>query len=172
MMGNACIDSRPEERASSLERQALGRRLAPTQLPLALVGIAMLAGCGGFSHVQKTASLTVVNLSDLPICRVALHPARRARAQSTEAALSRQPRVSVAGDEVSNRLRRDGRIAPDRAHTFPVASGRWKVQLADCAGRTLYAGQIAVHGASRLEFRPVEVQRRPWIGARRFARVR
>jgi hypothetical protein len=93
----------------------------------------------------------VANLSDFVICDVHITPPERAGAGL-------------------DWLHQEERLGPGKTKTFPVAAGQWYLHMQDCAKRTLYARPITVRGTQRLEFRPVEVQRNPWFGSRRFAR--
>ncbi len=54
--------------------------------------------------------------------------------------------------------------------TFGLARGRFDVRLDDCQGLPLYARpDMLVRSHERLDFRVVEVERRRYFGASRFA---
>lgn len=113
--------------------------------------LAPVPACGGFSQVERSASLTVANLSNFTICHVHVRPAGHRR-------------------PTADKLAPGDRITPHQARTVPIAAGTWHLQLADCARRPLYArDRIRIHGHRRLEFRPIDVQRDLMFGARRFA---
>ena len=120
-----------------------------------LTGISSLSACG-WHAVDTTphglASLAVTNLSDLAICEV--HLARRDDATWGQ-----------------DRLEEDDWIAPGETHTFVLTHGRWALRMTDCRGESLHVVRnLRVHGAMRVAFRPVRVQRHPRYGIRRFAR--
>lgn len=120
---------------------------------LLLVGL-WLAGCGGLTATDRSASLTVANLSHIPMCGVYLAPNRQA-------------------DRGDNRLGDAAPILPDMERTFFVSAGRWNVHIEDCGGTTLYGRRaMPIRGTARIDFRPVEVQRVPGRSTRRYATPR
>jgi len=118
--------------------------------------VSLLSGCGLFASDgpnahDRSASLHVANRSDLTVCDLRLAP--RGQQHWGE-----------------DRLTEEQRIPPEESETFYVAAGRWAVRMSDCRGRTLFVKRnLQLTGARRLDFRPVEVQRHPRFGARRFA---
>jgi hypothetical protein len=124
---------------------------------------AQIAGCAHLAPTSedRSASLTIVNLSDVSVCEVALAP--RDHDAADEAAPDR-----AAPDR--NRLPEGERIRPDESRVVYVRAGVYGVRLNDCRGGALYSrGGLHLVGAQRLEFRPVAVQRHPRFGTRRFA---
>lgn len=115
------------------------------------VFVGVLSGCGGTLASSANPALIVVNHSDFSICGVYVSPA--------------------AGPESGpNRLARGRRLPPGHYQSFAVERGRYHVRLEDCAARPLFARRgVTITGTKRLDFRPVEVHRRPIHGSRRFA---
>lgn len=123
------------------------------RLPLLLLCLAtcLTSGCAGFDHADRAASLTVTNLSDMPVCGVYL---------------SRSGRLTPG----TNRLPEGEPIDPQRQRTFFLAAGAWDLRLDDCEGAALFARQgLSIRGSHRVVFRPVEVQRVPGRSTRRCA---
>src|SRR5690242_8844333 len=107
----------------------------------------LASGCGwlgaGSGATRTTASLTVNNLSDLPICDV--HFAERGN------------RI----DETEDALLWYERIDPGGSQTFGVEAGEYAMRMCDCEGGVLYGQRhMRIVAARRLDFRPLEVMRR------------
>lgn len=115
--------------------------------------VSIVSGCAGSLRGAPPAALTIVNESDFEICGVYVAPASSASA-------------------APNRLPPGRSLPPGYQQTFPLDVGRFDIRLDDCADRTLYARRnVAITGSKRLDFRPVEVHRKPIYGARRFASI-
>lgn len=121
---------------------------------LLLLANLYLTACGGLTATDRSASLTVTNLSDIPMCGVYLGREHQA-------------------DRNHNRLRDAAPILPEMERTFFVTAGRWNVRIEDCGGTTLYGRRaMPIRGTARIDFRPVEVQRVPGRSTRRYAAPR
>ena len=126
--------------------------------PVASLSICLLAGmgCGTTTTTMARATLTVHNQSMLTICDVHL----------TETGAP-DPRPNPEAD----RLPPDQQLDPGESHSVEVAAGRYDLRLDDCRNAALYSRRnLALEGEQTIYFRPVEVQRDPRFGTRRYAR--
>jgi hypothetical protein len=120
---------------------------------LSFVMLFMTVSCAhlGATEEERSASLTVYNLSDVGICEINV----AARTQSTWG---------------ENMLPEHDLLSPGDAHTIYMRAGYYGVHLTDCRGHALYERRgLYLVGARRLDFRPIAVQRDPRFGTRRFA---
>jgi hypothetical protein len=86
----------------------------------------------------------VNNLTDMPICDVHLTPTGMRLAEAEDALLWFEA------------------IPPGGSQTFGVDAGRYAMRLCDCDGTVLYGRRrVEISGHRRLDFRALEVMRRP-----------
>jgi hypothetical protein len=107
----------------------------------------LVSGCGLLSSASTTprpqASLTVNNLSDMPICDVHFAGTGTRLAETEDSLLWFE------------------RIEPGASQTFGLDAGRYAMRLCDCDGTVLYGRRrVEIDGSRRLDFRALEVMRR------------